>query len=46
MHLVGFIIRIRHDAGSHERKIPKHVIIAVFTCTFTQWSMCNVLTTI
>jgi len=35
------------DVHTHDTSLlPKHVIITVFNCIFTQWSMCNVPTTI
>jgi hypothetical protein len=40
-------IKLIKDFQTHNTSLlPKHVIITVFTCIFTQWSMCNVPTTI
>ena len=30
MHLVGFIIRIYHDAGSPERQIDAQLVLSIF----------------
>jgi hypothetical protein len=45
-HNTTLIKLIKHFHTQDTCLLPKHVIITVVTCIFTQWSMCNVPTTI
>jgi hypothetical protein len=41
------LIKLIKDFHNHNISLlPKHIIINVFICIFTQWSTCNVLTTV